>query len=101
MAKDINNNQYYASCNAKRPIIQNFYKDLSILITGGTGFLGKVLIEKILRSCADVKCLYILLRPKRGLTSDQRYSDLVQNPVRLCSHFYRNILFYLMSLSDI
>lgn len=29
--------------------IQNFYTDKTILITGGSGFLGLLLIEKLLR----------------------------------------------------
>ncbi|CAM0942713.1 unnamed protein product [Alopecurus aequalis] len=34
----------------------------SILITGSTGFLGKVLVEKILRVQPDVKKLFLLIR---------------------------------------
>jgi fatty acyl-CoA reductase len=30
--------------------IKEFFKDKKILLTGCTGFLGKVLVEKILRS---------------------------------------------------
>lgn len=29
--------------------IQEFYKDVTIFITGATGFLGKILLEKLLR----------------------------------------------------
>lgn len=29
--------------------VQKFYNDLTIFVTGGTGFLGKQLIEKLLR----------------------------------------------------
>lgn len=74
-----NNNNAYTTNNVH--IIKEFYNNSTILITGGTGFLGKVLIEKILRSCEQVQCVYVLLRPKRGLTSDQRYTELIQNPV--------------------
>jgi fatty acyl-CoA reductase len=35
------------------------------LLTGCTGFLGKVILEKLLRSCPDVKKIYIMVRPKR------------------------------------
>ncbi|XP_024171887.1 fatty acyl-CoA reductase 3 [Rosa chinensis] len=37
-------------------------KDKNILITGATGFVGKVLVEKILRVQPNVKKLYLLLR---------------------------------------
>lgn len=33
----------------KKTEIQNFYTDKTILITGGSGFLGLLLIEKLLR----------------------------------------------------
>lgn len=46
--------------------ITQFYSGKSILITGATGFMGKVLVEKLLRDCGEVKCIYILVRMKRG-----------------------------------
>ena len=36
------------------------------MITGTTGFVGKVLLEKVLRSLPQVRKLYILVRPKKG-----------------------------------
>ena len=46
--------------------IAEFYRDRSVFITGGTGFLGKVLVEKLLRSSPDIKTIYLLMRPKKG-----------------------------------
>jgi fatty acyl-CoA reductase len=34
--------------------VAEFYKNKNIFITGGTGFVGIALVEKILRSCPDV-----------------------------------------------
>ncbi|XP_070495539.1 putative fatty acyl-CoA reductase CG5065 [Chironomus tepperi] len=48
------------------PTIPEFYNDQEIFITGGSGFIGKVLIEKLLRSCPGIKAIYILMRPKKG-----------------------------------
>lgn len=39
-----------------------YFRGKSILITGSTGFLGKVLLEKILRVQPDVKKLFLLIR---------------------------------------
>lgn len=39
-----------------------YFRGKSILITGSTGFLGKVLVEKILRVQPDVKKLFLLIR---------------------------------------
>lgn len=58
--------------------VREFYRDKSVLITGGTGFMGKVLVEKLLRSCPDVATLYILMRPKGRLTVDQRRCALLK-----------------------
>lgn len=41
------------------------YTDKSILLTGTTGFLGKVILEKILRTLPHIKTLYILIRTKK------------------------------------
>lgn len=46
--------------------IAEFYGEKNILITGATGFMGKVMVEKLLRDCGRVKCIYILVRMKRG-----------------------------------
>ncbi|XP_049522436.1 putative fatty acyl-CoA reductase CG5065 [Dermacentor silvarum] len=46
--------------------VAQFYKDRVVLITGGTGFIGKVLLEKLLRSCSGLKRVYLLVRSKRG-----------------------------------
>lgn len=42
-----------------------FYKNKTIFLTGGSGFVGKVFIEKLLR-VTEVLCIYVLMRPKRG-----------------------------------
>ncbi|WOK96562.1 hypothetical protein Cni_G05269 [Canna indica] len=39
-----------------------FFKHKSILITGSTGFLAKILVEKLLRVQPDVKRLFLLVR---------------------------------------
>jgi fatty acyl-CoA reductase len=49
--------------------IQNFYKDKVIFITGTTGFVGKVVLEKILRSLPDFKKIYVMVRPKKGMSN--------------------------------
>lgn len=58
------------------PTIKEFFANKEIFITGGTGFIGKVLIEKLLRSCADIKKIYILIRPKKEQSADQRLKSI-------------------------
>ncbi|CRK93122.1 CLUMA_CG006592, isoform A [Clunio marinus] len=52
--------------------IQKFYKDKTIFITGASGFMGKVLLEKLLYSCSELKAVIILMRPKRGKSEVER-----------------------------
>lgn len=65
--------------------VPEFYTGADVFLTGGTGFMGKVLIEKLLRSCPDVGRVFVLMRCKQGKTPETRVRDLTDNPVRLCS----------------
>lgn len=79
-----NNNTQLATgddVSIDRSSIKSFYRNACILVTGGTGFVGKVLLEKLLRTCDNLQCIYVLLRSKRGLSSEERYHELIQNPV--------------------
>uniref|UniRef100_A0A8C6XWN7 Fatty acyl-CoA reductase n=1 Tax=Naja naja TaxID=35670 RepID=A0A8C6XWN7_NAJNA len=40
-------------------LVGAYYSGKSVLVTGATGFMGKVLIEKFLHSCHDVKAIYV------------------------------------------
>lgn len=57
--------------------ITEFYKNKSIFITGATGFLGKALIEKLLRTCYDLKKVYLLVRHKKGKAPSQRLDEIL------------------------
>ncbi|XP_037814873.1 putative fatty acyl-CoA reductase CG5065 [Lucilia sericata] len=61
--------------------IPQFYAGRSVFITGGTGFMGKVLVEKLLRSCPDIKNIYLLIRPKRGQGVSARLDELLDAPL--------------------
>jgi len=63
------------------PTIKEFYANQEIFITGGTGFMGKVLIEKLLRSCSEIKTIYVLMRPKRGKTMEVRLKEMLELPL--------------------
>ena len=63
--------------------VREFYKDRTVLISGATGFMGKVLLEKMLRTLLDVKRIYILIRPKKGLQPQQRVNAILHAKVQL------------------
>lgn len=62
-------------------MIAAFYNGKSILITGATGFMGKVLMEKLFRTSPDLKVIYILVRPKAGQTTQQRVFQILNSKV--------------------
>ncbi|CAH2326043.1 fatty acyl- reductase 1 isoform X1 [Pelobates cultripes] len=57
--------------------IPDFYKGKNVLITGATGFMGKVLLEKLLRSCPGVKAVYVLVRHKAGQEPKDRVTEML------------------------
>lgn len=65
--------------------ISDFYTEKTVFITGATGFLGKIVIEKLLRSCPRVKKIYLLTRTRRGVKPQQRIDDLLQSMVSLAA----------------
>lgn len=60
--------------------MQKFYQNKSIFLTGGTGFLGKIIIEKLLRSC-EIDTIYVLVRSKKGKDIATRLEDIVNDVV--------------------
>lgn len=61
--------------------IQDFYDDQAVFITGATGFIGKLLIEKLLRECRGITCIYLLIRTKKGKSVLQRTKELIEDSV--------------------
>lgn len=80
--------------------VKDFYRDRSIFITGGTGFMGKVLVEKLLRSCPDIKNIYLLMRPKRSQNVQDRLQELLNGPVIISpsscyfGHYFKKLKLY-------
>ncbi|CAH2008941.1 unnamed protein product [Acanthoscelides obtectus] len=58
-----------------------YFAGKHIFITGGSGFVGKVLIEKLLRSCPGIEKIYMLIRPKKGKDIQERLEAIVKLPL--------------------
>jgi hypothetical protein len=56
-----------------------FYEGRHIFVTGASCFLGKVLLEKLLRACPDAGNIFVLVGPNKG----KEPSEDVQNIISL------------------
>ncbi|KAK7595543.1 hypothetical protein V9T40_013368 [Parthenolecanium corni] len=59
--------------------VQEFFRDATVFLTGGTGFLGQVLIEKLLRCCPHINQIYVLVRVKRNKSPADRFETILQD----------------------
>lgn len=73
-----------------------FYKGRHVFITGASGFIGKVVVEKLLRTCPDIGNIYVLIRPRRGQEPEARLKAMLEVavgfdvlPTRLPPYEYR------------
>ncbi|KAI8512892.1 cyclin-dependent kinase inhibitor far1 [Branchiostoma belcheri] len=62
--------------------VVEYYRGKTVLVTGATGFMGKVLVEKLLRSCPDLEGLYLMVRPKAGQTPTERINGILFDQLR-------------------
>lgn len=63
--------------------VQEFFRDAVVFITGGTGFMGKVLLEKLLRTCPHIKHMYLLIRSKKDENAEQRLGKIFDDRVNI------------------
>lgn len=63
------------------PSIAPFYNHRDVFITGATGFMGKCLLEKVLRSVPEVSKVMVLVRPKKGKSMRERIDSLLASKV--------------------
>lgn len=63
--------------------IQKFYDGESVFLTSGTGFIEKLWIEKLLRGCPGIRCIYVLIFiKKKKKTSFNEWKKKGKNVLR-------------------
>lgn len=61
--------------------VQQFMTGRSILVTGFTGFLGKLLVTKLLSSCPDIDTVFVLIRKGKHPNVEDRFARIIQSKV--------------------
>lgn len=79
------------------PTIPDFFENRDILITGSSSYLGKALVEKILRSCPKIGRIFLLLRPSGGDSVAEKFCSIKNSAifdiVRISNQFLQRKLF--------
>uniref|UniRef100_A0A0D9XIY9 Fatty acyl-CoA reductase n=1 Tax=Leersia perrieri TaxID=77586 RepID=A0A0D9XIY9_9ORYZ len=66
----------------KLPGAAERFRGKTVLITGATGFIAKLVVEKILRLQPEVKRLYLLVRAADQVSAKQRVRSEIFQPLR-------------------
>jgi fatty acyl-CoA reductase len=53
------------------------FANQNVLVTGASGFLGKVLVEKLLYSVPHLNKIYLLIRPLKGSAPRDRLNKIL------------------------
>jgi thioester reductase-like protein len=71
------------------PSVTEFYKQKNVLLTGATGFIGKAILYKLIKSLGqDIGQVYLLMRSgsnkrtKIGSPVDRLKNEILNNKVR-------------------
>ena len=75
--------------------IRKFYAGKTVLVTGATGTLGKLVVEKLLKECSDLKKIFVLCRAKDDLSLNERRDTFLQSIVSKNINSLKDLRIYL------
>lgn len=61
--------------------VTSWYRQRNVFVTGATGFVGKCLVEKLLRDCPDIGDIYLMIRDKAKANFEERKKAYVGHMV--------------------
>jgi hypothetical protein len=73
---------HFIECFEIHHLLRSLWRSRCIFVTGGTGFIGKSVLEKLLRSCPKIDAIYVLAR--RETTHTLIYISLILFDARFC-----------------
>ncbi|XP_011859795.1 PREDICTED: putative fatty acyl-CoA reductase CG5065 [Vollenhovia emeryi] len=69
--------------------IPEWFANKNVFVTGSTGFMGKVLVSKLLLSCPDIGDIFLLIRKKKDHDPHTRLQLILQQePFRILKEQY-------------
>lgn len=63
--------------------VVQFFEGKVVFVTGATGFLGKVLVSKLLSTCPGLETVYVLIRRKKENDVKKRFDDFLKDDVSI------------------
>lgn len=80
----------------------DYYRNKTVLITGATGFVGKIILWQLMNTVGHViDKVYVLIRPKRipgGIPSQRLIDEIINNNVKRFFSFIFRISIYKLNL---
>ncbi|CAI5456164.1 unnamed protein product [Caenorhabditis angaria] len=61
--------------------VREVFSGRSVLLTGATGFLGKVIVEKLLWTIDDIERIYVIIRDQKGKKAQERLVHMLNDPL--------------------
>lgn len=94
---DVNDVKPCKNVHTDSKSVAEFYDKKSVVITGANGFIGTILVSKLLRSCPGLETIYFLIREKNGTSIQTRMEELFSLPVSHC--YVKNVVLCMLCLT--